>query len=347
MAANLLGRLLEGCGLSENLVGDGRVVAVKTEEYIFRRYPFLANGGIPVLDISDFRRDGGVGARKLAARRVRDAVAAFSQPGSQDIRAIVFDASEGWFATTALYSVRQRYPQVKLIGLQHGLMELTGPESRTPVRRLRRWITRVQYRTFGATLIGAGFGNNRFDAYACFGAWYEEYIQRLNPSCTIVRAFAELSGLTERPRDPTANGYDLVFLTQDLTTYGIREGDRLQRQIIERMGRVAERLKWRIAVKTHPKHSLELDGTGSGTRFDVIRSGTVAATLSPGRTIVVSFNSTGLFEAAFLDCPIVVVRLPRVGQKWYAMFEACVPLPEFLSGWDGDRFSRVRPGVMD
>lgn len=346
MADRLLTSLLERCGLSDAALREGRVVAVKTEAHIFAKYPFLANGALPVMDVSSHRVAGGVRSRRRAARGLRRALRAWRRERQVDGPVFVLDASEGWFATTTVYALREVFPGAKLIGLQHGVMEVTGAESTILVRRFRRWVTRLQYRVWGAALIGAGFGNNSFDAYACYGAWYEEYIRRLCPDCGIVRAFAELSGLTDSSPDPSTNGYDLVFLSQDLSSYGIRNGDDLHRQIIHHLTELASRHDWRIALKMHPKHRLEVDGV-LGERCDVIRDGRVVATLAPGRTIVVSFNSTGLFDAAYLNCPIVALRLPRIGAKWYAMFEASVPLPEFLTGWNADRFSQLRAGVID
>jgi hypothetical protein len=323
------------------------VVLLKTEPHVLGKYSFLAEQAVHTVDLSHLRSKAagaasrwraGVALRRELERR-REELAGH--------RVFIFDVSEGWFGTTMHFHVRALFPNVILVGLQHGVMELTGPESIPLVRRMRVLFSRAQCRVIGAAPIGAGFGNNFFHVYVCYGRTYRQYIQRLRPESRVLIDFASLTRADAwRARGRTVP-FDLLFLGQALSVYGIRGEEAIYRRVLDRLREVASKRNLRVRVKLHPKQHLPQELVRSFPEMEFVRDGELSDMLSTTLAAVLSFNSTGLVEAAHVGCRIVAIRVPGVAAKYNDAFDRMIDLDDFVTSWDVDAESVVRHGEID
>jgi hypothetical protein len=334
------GVFLPGCSMPD-------VVLLKTEPHVVAKYGFLADQPVPTIELTHLRRNAvgavgrwraGVALRRELERR-RDELARH--------RVFIFDVSEGWFGTTMHFHVRELFPGAVLIGLQHGVMELTGPESVLWVRRARVLFSRAQCRLTGAAAIGAGFGNNFFHVYVCYGRAYRDYIHRLRPNSRVLIDFASLTRAdASRARAQTVP-FDLLFLGQALSAYGIRGEEAIHRRVLDRLRQVASHRNLRVRVKLHPKQQLSDELVRSFPEIEFVRHGELSDMLSTGLAAVLSFNSTGLVEAAHVGCRIAAIRVPGVAAKYNDAFDRMIDLDDFVASWDVDAESVVRHGEID
>ncbi len=337
-----------GHGHDHAPVGCTAVVVVQTEPHVLRKYSFLYGADVRMVDLSALReRAVTLAGRIRAAKHVRNELNRRLCEDLQGVRVVIFDVGEGWFGTSLYYIFRELLPDATLVALQHGLMELTGPESRTWVRRLRVWFSVCQYRLLGATLVGAGFGNNAFDVYVCYGETYRNYILRLNPACRVVKSFGALTSMGTSRLQPRDLSFDILFIAQDLGTYGVADDTEVYRQVFNRLSALARTHRLRVRVKLHPKQRLDQTLIREFPDFEYVANGMLSEMLSSQLRAVVSFNSTGLLEAAYVGCPIVAICVAGLSGKWYAAFEDTVDLDLFAERWDLKSFSRVRPGEME
>lgn len=317
-------------------------VVLRTEPHAIARYSLLDGTDWPVVDLEDLRAD-----RPGAPRRERIAEAArrlAPELHGTTRRGVVFDATEAWFATSLFHRLRRHRPRPFLLGLQHGVMAKTGPESRLPVRWARWQASRLGVRIRGYARRGAGFGNLPYDAYVCYGRSDAAYFRRLHPATRTIVSFRSLQQLEHVAGD---RGADAVFLAQDLEVFGVRDAADAYRRILARIAAVTQERGWTTVVKPHPKIGLPVEVPRVAPVLSEAPNVPLTTLLRPGRTVAVSFNSTALLEAAYLGCPIVAIRPPGIAAKWHAMFRDSVPLDTFAAAWDGDARSQVVPGVID
>ena len=316
------------------------IVVIKTEPHLLDKYAFLRGVRATVIDLTAYARTRGLVARFRAGRAAIRELRALAAE-LDETHTVIADVTEGWFGTTLFCAMHRLFPRALLVGIQHGVMELTGPESQVVVRRLRVLAAQLQWRLFGVNVIGAGFGNNPFHLYGCYGDRYAAYVRRLHPR---IRTIIDFPGLTSVHREvgTPASAYDMVFLGQDLRSYGVRDSAAMHRPILARLAEVATRRGIRVLVRMHPKQRIDADFAREFPVLNFDSSGPLAAVLNASLQGVISFNSTGLIEAAYLGCPIVAVRIPGISKKWYEPFTGAVPFENFVSRWDMDRFSSVR-----
>ena len=349
-AQGLLADLLRAADHVAPALTPSEVVLLRTERHLVDRYAFLRGTDLRTLELFAMREAGhsSFRGRRRAAIAVRAEMTRLRDSGQlRDVRAFLFDVSEAWFATSLFYTLRDLLPGVALLGVQHGVMELSGVEGMLAVRRLRLMATRLQHRLFGCALVGGGFGNAPFDAYVCYGDNYRRYIRRINPGTRIITNFADLTPLDRSRADDRELPFDVLVLGQDLSAYGVADQVALYRSVFRRLDIVARERGLRVLVKLHPKQELDPALMSEYPQFTFVRNGPLHEMLSPRLRAVISFNSTGLLEAAAVGAPMVAIRIPGLKEKWYDSFESTVGLDEFRSGWDLGRVSRVRAGEME
>jgi len=336
-SANLtsLRALLEGRGI------DDGIVVIKTEPHVLQRYSFLRGIPATVVDLTGYAGARSWRARQRAARSVVAHLESLAHGRLASAHTVVCDVTEGWFGTTLFFALTRVFPDALIVGTQHGVMELTGPESRMLVRRLRALAARLQWRLFGVNVIGAGFGNNPFAVYGCYGERYAAYVRRLHPGLETIIDFPGLSMLEDEYR-ASDSAYDIVFLGQDLTAYGVRDSAGLHTAVFRRLEAIASRHRLRVLIRLHPKQTLEPAAARAFPNLTFDNRGPIGAVLSPKQRAVISFNSTGLIEAAYIGCPIVALRVAGLSEKWYEPFVNPVPLDHFVRHWELDVLSSVR-----
>lgn len=320
----------------------GRPVAtIQTEPHV---WPKLLGGAGPSdaehIDVSPLLDT----PRGLLRRRraITDALAAVERRRLGPGPVVVFDTAEGWLTTNLSLALRRRRPDALQIGLQHGIVPITGFRSAGPIRRARRWTSGVAHRAMGVTPIGAGFGNVGFDGYVLFGTAYARYVARLQARAAILIDFARLQGI--EPGLQLDGPADLLFLGQELQGYLGDAADRVTERLVVRLDEIAD-AGWTVVARPHPK--------GDPRTWPRPRSAIIDTTPAPfrhllgPRTIVVSFFSTGLLEAASLGCRIVALSHPSLPPAAYSSLADPIPLKEFLTTWSANRFSSIRPGFIE
>jgi hypothetical protein len=346
----LLAELLRAADDRAPALTPDEVLFVRTERHLVGKYAFLRGAGLRTLDLFELR-EAGHGSplgRLRAARAARAEIERLRGTGElRGIRAVLFDVSEAWFATSLFYSIRKLLPAVATLGVQHGVMELSGLEGTTAVRRLRQVATRTQHAIFGGAFVGGGFGNAPFDAYVCYGATYRRYIHRVQPRTRVLVNFGDLTPVDRRAAAERELPFDILFLGQDLSIYRVADQGAVYRSVFRRIDEVASGRGLRVVVKLHPKQELDPALAAEFPRFEFVRQGPLHEMLSARLRAVISFNSTGLLEAAVVGAPMVAIRIPRIHSKWYDSFESTVDLDAFAASWDLGVSSRVRAGEME
>lgn len=252
----------------------------------------------------------------------------------------MFDTTEGFLSTSLSNWAARTRPDLRRVGLQHGVLEMSGWLGRTPVRRVRKTSARWMERLLGYAPVGAGFGNNPFTDYLVFGSVHSEFIRRLHPRAHIRESFPHLTSIgrfeVERSAARSEPPTRCVFLDQAF------DGDRSD-DILRHLCDIGSG-KLDVVYRPHPKQAAQLP---SAELVTVRRDERLAdVLLSDETTLFVSYCSTGLQEAAWLGHPILSIRVPAVKRDSFDSFDGVVEIDEFLAARDLTRRSSVRPGYL-
>ncbi len=328
------------------------VVTVQTEPHVWPRILGVdgvhgagrAAGvdGVDHVDHVDLRATVASAAASPGDRRaaVRSSTAELRRRVPAD-GVVVFDTAEGWLTTNLSLSLRRTAPSAIQIGIQHGLFATTGWRTWTPVRRARIVTTDLAHRLVGYAPIGVGFGNLSLDGHLLFGRAFAEFLARVQPRAATRIDFARLQGIA--PDEPLTGDADLLFLGQELSGY-LPEANSIITRILDRLDRLAADGR-RVVARPHPKGDPTPWRRGAGPAVIDTEGGSFRRHLRTD-TVVVSFFSTGLLEAASLGCPIVALHHPGLPDAVYGSLADPVPLDRFLDDGDVDAISTVRPGVI-
>lgn len=293
--------------------------------------------GLPAVEMKDLLCARGFQRRasgRAALERVRAAIV------EHEPQVVIFDTTEGWLSTTLCFALASE-PDLILVGLQHGLMEVSALKLRPVVLRIRRALARVAWRVSHSALVGVGFGNNPFTVWVVFGETYAQHVRRLNPGSRAVVAFPLLSPVGCIPTPPRVPLRRIAFFDQSVNA---RESNPSQ-AVLDQLHRLACAAGLELFYRPHPK------GVGRLT----LPPRTVLLDGSPyrlfdqasGGTVVVSYFSTILVEAAWLGLPILAIGRKDCVQEVYEPFEGVLPLDRFLGLTALPAWSSVKPGQIE
>lgn len=292
---------------------------------------------VRTIDLSDLLSASSLLDRRSASAELRRRL---RNLGSQTI---VFDTSEGWLTTNAFLEARASYPHAYLVALQHGIFSLRGLRTSTILRRARTCSTFMSRRTLGFSPIGAGFGNLPFDQAIVFGPRFEDYVARLHPSVIVSSEFGTLMGIA--PSSRLSGDLDLLFLGQDLTCYLGSKYASLLKSVLAKLAQL-NRPGYRVAFRPHPKDRINWTETMPGDLEIIKPKGRFSDRLKQD-SIVVSFFSTALVEAAYLGCEILAITVDGIPRHVYDSFLTPMNLEDFTRWTDPPfRASRVTPGTF-
>ncbi len=312
-------------------------VSIRTEPHIWSRIRHSDDIDQLELDVSDLLPASGLRARRAAVHELRSRLTSMDLPEGA---VCVLDTSEGWLTTNISMLLRSRRPDIVQIGLQHGVFGLSSWRCRPIARRTRAAVLATVWAVAGFAPLGAGFGNLGLDGYVLFGSRFADYVRVLQPTVPLLVDFATLTGMTEPGNEQ--HGPDLLFLGQELATY-LPDANRLVEQVIERLELLATE-GHDVAARPHPKGDRAPWRAVQSVRL--IQDSRPFTTVLGRNTVVVSFFSTGLLEAAHKGCRIVAIAHPDIGSAVYDAFDDPIPLDRFLGEWDFDEFTTLRPGTI-
>lgn len=313
--------------------------AIKTEPHIWARISGSREPEDSLIDLSDLLPHTGARSRHAAMKTAMERIEAACLP---EHALVVFDTSEGWLTTNVSYSLRRTRPAITQVGLQHGLFSVDGIKNRPVVRQARRLVTSLVHRCTGSTPIGVGFGNLSLDGFVVFGKRFEDHIRRLFPASQVRTDFHRLVG--SGAWNEAANPADILFLDQDLGYY-IDHAASIKQQIRSRLENLARSGQFVIA-RAHPKSTGNEWATREPESLVIDRSPGPFHDSISSNTVVVSFFSTGLLEAASRGCPIIALRVDGVPDHLYSAFDATMTINDFVSSGSLPT-STIKDGLID
>jgi hypothetical protein len=228
---------------------------------------------------------------------------------------VFMDTGEAWLSASVYHHLRANWPNLRIMFLQHGVLETSGFRAWTPIRRARRQVAATWFRLFGFNAIGAGFGNLRFDGAIVFGRRYRLYIQELHQDCTVVEDFGYVSCVGVAARNRVSNGEVERVLFLDQAFAGSVSNSFLM-DVCKASHKIGLPLEYRAHPKAESLPSLPddvIDRSG-GPLLDVLLNG--------GKALVISYASTSLLEASWLGHEILSVRHPSLRKQDYRAFSS-------------------------
>lgn len=233
------------------------------------------------------------------------------------VERVFFSNSEGYIAYNFLLKLRVDFPNLELVGLQHGVFEL----SKISKRKTRRFVNNICKFIYGFYPIGAGFGSKVVDKYIVYNDMYRDFLidtfnwSKENVSSDIKFLKCELYDKREF-RDK--NDKVALFLMQCLSKAGMCSESEEQFLNVNVLKYLLKRFD-KILVKKHPADQRELN-LPVNTRIKQVNN---LITAFNNSTHAFSFSSTTLLEAKVFDIEAFAINsdLVKEDKSIYDIFE--------------------------
>lgn len=233
------------------------------------------------------------------------------------VEKIFFSNSEGYIAHNFLLKIKVDFPNLQLIGLQHGVFEL----SEAPKSKSRHVINNFFKYFFGFYPIGAGFGSKIVDKYIVYNDVYRDFLINTfdwspnNVSSDIKFLKCELY---DKKTNEKKHGTTALFLMQCLSKAGMcsdSEENYLNDKVISYLQRKYDK----VLIKRHPASKNNLDLVTNSKIKEV--SNLVDAFNQS--THAYSFSSTTLLEANIFDIKAYAInsKLVKEDKSIYKIFD--------------------------
>lgn len=219
---------------------------------------------------------------------------------------IYFSNSEGYIAHNFLKRIKEDFPTIELIGLQHGIFELTKP----PKKIIRNVINEIVVILFNFYPIGVGFGAKITDKYIVYNKIYRDFLidtfgwdkDKVLIDFNFLKTELYDKRIEKRDGEVTA-----LFLTQCLSKASLcskKEEDYLNDEIIKYLLKNYKK----VIIKLHPACLSETNIT-LYNNCEYIDNLIEAFNRS---THAFSFASTTLLEAQIFDLETFAINSKRV-----------------------------------
>jgi|TARA_B110000967_G_C18901649_1_gene575867 hypothetical protein len=299
------------------------------EQHLYERYHYMINkydfdsylvGGFGDIQIGNsikhiFNR---IKFRKIITTEYAKLQCFINQKSKEyKLEQIYFSNSEGYIAYNILLKIRADFPNLELIGLQHGVFEL----SEAPKSKVRYLVNNICKLFYGFYPIGAGFGSKIVDKYIVYNDVYKAFlIDKFNWSETNVSSDINFlkCELFDKRELRKKNKKVAVFLMQCLNKAGMcSEIDEqfLNKTVLEYLSKRYDT----VLVKTHPADTKELNfpiNTNVKQIDDLIGAFNCS-------THAYSFSSTTLLEANIFDVKPYAInsKIVKEDKSIYSVFE--------------------------
>ncbi len=233
------------------------------------------------------------------------------------VESIYLSNSEGYIAHNVIIKLRKDFPNIELVGLQHGVFELVPP----PNKLIRKVINNTINFLFGMFPLGLGFGEKNVDKYIVYNEKYRQFlINELKWEHDDV--ISDMSFLKAELYDKRQNGLKnestVLFLMQCLSKSNmcsIEEEEYLNEKVIEFLTDKYEK----VLVKNHPaciNNSDKLLQNKKVEKIDNLIDGFNQCSYA------YSYSSTALLEAEIFDIESFAInsQLVKEDKSIYKVF---------------------------
>ena len=186
----------------------------------------------------------------------------FKNLRKNNFKNIYLSSAEGYICKNLVHSIREEFPSLKLIALQHGVFPLKQEFYKEFIRKT---INVVAYGLTGVFPLGAGFGGLNLDGYYVYSNREKEFLvskKGWDPSNVLVdikfikpEVYNEYITLKQNYKK---DGPTAVFLLQGLHLAGLCSLENETRLIEQTILYLSERYK-NVIIKEHPACKGRLD----------------------------------------------------------------------------------------
>ena len=234
-----------------------------------------------------------------------------------NVTQLYFSNSEGYIAHNVILKVRKDFPEIKLIGLQHGIFELARP----PKKKFRNIVNNICYFALGFYPIGVGFGEKIVDTYIVYNDRYMTFLVEefgWSKENVIVDLQFLKAELFDKKEDRPKKGKVALFLMQCLSLASMcskQEETYLNDKVINHLIENYEK----VIIKNHPA-CLEAYKTYSNLKVEFVDDLINAFNMS---THAFSYSSTTLIEAEIFDLEAYAInsKLVKEDKSIYKLFD--------------------------
>lgn len=234
-----------------------------------------------------------------------------------EIETIYFSSSEGYIAHNLITTVKNKFPRLELIGLQHGIFELSlAPKN--PIRKLINLFFKI---TVGIYPIGVGFGGKIVDKYIVYNQVYKEFLvkefQWKEESVEINLVFLK-EELFDKKTHVNKEGSVALFLMQGLSVAQLCSPEE-ENYLNEKVLAYLMKKHKSVYIKPHPASTLNKEFQEkyeSIIIYDLIKAFNLC-------THAYSYSSTALFDAEIFELKTYAINstLVKEDKNIYKIFE--------------------------
>ncbi len=223
------------------------------------------------------------------------------------ITQVYFSNTEGYIAHNFLKNVKRDFPVLELIGLQHGVFELSD----APQKTNRKLINGIFRAFFSFYPIGVGFGGKIADKYIVYNQMYKDFlVKKYNWDQDKVEVNLKFlkCELYDRKEGNRRNSNTALFLMQCLAKASLcseQDEKYLNDQVLKYLAQKHER----VLIKQHPACA---DESVLNLMPNCVLVYDLVDAFNQG-SHAYSFASTTLLEAEIFDLEIFAIDSKRIG----------------------------------
>lgn len=247
-----------------------------------------------------------------------------------NIKKILVSNSEGYIASNFLTKLREDFPWIEIVSLQHGLFV---PEYRPLKEKIKRLVNVITYKIYHLKLFGEGFGNKLPDRYIVLNNLYREYLLKLgwNSKDIIVDPYflkCYFYDMGKKYNKAKENNETALFFTQALSYSRLCSKEQettLNKRIIAYLSSNYKK----VIIKIHPSKKPLLT-------FPLPDNCCIEADILEAlkqADVAYSFFSTALIDAEIFGINTVAIKSKyiKISDKIYQLFRNCIDLDEIVS----------------
>jgi len=245
--------------------------------------------------------------------------------------------TEGFISRNLVRWIRRDFPNIMILGLQHGIFLLENRKFRT---LLLAWANKSTEKIFDFEFFGQGFINKNVDYFIVYGSFYKSALVAHGiPAQRVLMSTEILKGKTffEQRDIFSSSNNNCIFLLQCLSALAITDKQSETKLI-------ASMLEWLSAkydivfVKQHPYCTIDLPDMPGNCR---IVDGSISD-IAKNAGIAVSFFSEALLECEFLGLRTIAIFSNRlkVSLSVYHLFPTVWAIDKNWQLMQDHRFNR-------
>ncbi len=242
-----------------------------------------------------------------------------------NIKKILVSNAEGYIASNFLTKLREDFPNIEIISLQHGLFL---PEYNLMKEKIKKFINVLMYKIYHLKLFGEGFGNKLPNKYIVLNSLYKEYLLKLgwNSKDVIVDPYflkCYFYDMGKRYNRTKKYNETAIFFTQALSFSRLcskKHEIMLNNKIITYLSNNYKK----VIIKIHPNRKTLLNfplPNNCSIEYDILEALKQADD-------AYSFFSTALIDAEIFGINTFALKSKyiKISDKIYQFFKNCLDL---------------------